>query len=258
MERFAEITEPAIAALVARFYAKARLDPLIGPVFNDAVEDWDEHLRTLNAFWSSVMLTSGRYKGNPMAAHLKLPIEPPFFERWLALWRETAAELFAPDLAAAIRGKGRTHRREPQARAVLPARRGRVACPCRGDDRAPHPAGLPAGLVAYRRTPIFDQDTIPAGLRREHRTASGVWGLITVLEGRLRFRSLHPVGEDGADPGHADGGGAAAASRGRARRSGAVLCRILPRRRPGLTGSESGLKRAVAPALVARSVIRLP
>ena len=57
------ITEPTIAALVARFYAKARLDPLIGPVFNDAVEDWDEHLRTLNAFWSSVMLTIGPLQG---------------------------------------------------------------------------------------------------------------------------------------------------------------------------------------------------
>ena len=100
MERFAEITEPAIAALVARFYAKARLDPLIGPVFNNTIEDWDAHLRTLNAFWSSVMLTTGRYKGNPMAAHLKLPIEPKFFERWLALWRETAAELFTPGPAA--------------------------------------------------------------------------------------------------------------------------------------------------------------
>jgi hemoglobin len=105
MDRFAAITEPAIAALVARFYAKARLDPTIGPVFNDSVEDWDEHLRTLNAFWSSVMLTSGRYKGNPMAAHLKLPIEPDFFERWLALWRETAAELFVPDLAAQFAAK---------------------------------------------------------------------------------------------------------------------------------------------------------
>jgi hemoglobin len=100
MARFADITEPAIAAMVARFYAKARRDPLIGPVFENAIEDWDEHLCTLNAFWSSVMLTSGRYKGNPMAAHLKLPIEPPFFERWLALWRETAAELFEPGPAA--------------------------------------------------------------------------------------------------------------------------------------------------------------
>jgi tellurite methyltransferase len=59
----------------------------------------------------------------------------------------------------------------------------------------PPPTGLPAGLVAYRRTPVFDQDTIPAGLRREHRTAPGVWGLITVLEGRLRFRILDPVAE---------------------------------------------------------------
>jgi hemoglobin len=105
MERFTEVTEPAIADLVARFYARARCDPLIGPVFNDTIEDWDEHLRTLNAFWSSVMLTTGRYKGNPMAAHLKLPIEPLFFARWLALWRETAAELFEPDLALQFAAK---------------------------------------------------------------------------------------------------------------------------------------------------------
>jgi hemoglobin len=105
MQRFTEINEPAIAALVDRFYAKARLDPLIGPVFNGAVEDWDAHLRTLNAFWSSVMLTSGRYKGNPMAAHMKLPIELPFFGRWLALWRETADELFAPDQALQFKAK---------------------------------------------------------------------------------------------------------------------------------------------------------
>jgi tellurite resistance-related uncharacterized protein len=63
------------------------------------------------------------------------------------------------------------------------------------------PSGLPAGLVAYRRTPIFDQDTIPAGLRREHRTTAGVWGLITVLEGRLRFRTLRPATETVLAPG---------------------------------------------------------
>lgn len=105
MERFPDITEPAIAELVARFYAKARRDPLIGPVFENAIADWDEHLRTLNAFWSSVMLTSGRYKGNPMAAHLRLPVEPPFFERWLALWCETADELFEPGAAGQFADK---------------------------------------------------------------------------------------------------------------------------------------------------------
>jgi len=57
------------------------------------------------------------------------------------------------------------------------------------------PSGLPPGAVAYRRTPIFDETTVPAGLRREHRTRAGVWGLITVVAGRLRFRAIQPPGE---------------------------------------------------------------
>ena len=99
------ITEAGIAMLVDRFYATVRRDPLIGPLFNAAIEDWDAHLATLRAFWSSVMLTSGRYKGNLMAAHLKHPIRPEFFDRWLALWRETAQQIFAPALAEAFCAK---------------------------------------------------------------------------------------------------------------------------------------------------------
>jgi hemoglobin len=99
------ITEDGIARLVESFYAKVRRDPTIGPVFNAAIHDWDEHLVTLRAFWSSVMLTSGRYKGNPMAAHMKHPIQPAFFDRWLALWRETAQEIFAPAIAAQFAAK---------------------------------------------------------------------------------------------------------------------------------------------------------
>ena len=105
MPSFDRITEPAISALVRQFYGKARRDPMIGPVFNAAVEDWDEHLHKLCDFWSSVMLTTGRYKGNPMAAHVKHPIQAEFFERWLALWRETAGELFAPPVAERFRDK---------------------------------------------------------------------------------------------------------------------------------------------------------
>jgi hemoglobin len=97
---FRSLTEESIAALVARFYARVRRDPVLGPIFEAAVTDWDDHLATLRAFWSSVMLTSGRYKGNPMAVHMKLPIQPGFFDRWLGMWRETAAEVFAPPLAA--------------------------------------------------------------------------------------------------------------------------------------------------------------
>ncbi len=61
--------------------------------------------------------------------------------------------------------------------------------------------GLPLGLKAYKRTPVFDQDTLPAGLRRAHRTRAGVWALIHVIEGRLRYRVLEPFQEMDLAPG---------------------------------------------------------
>jgi hemoglobin len=105
MAPFEGIDETGIAELVDRFYAKARRDRTIGPIFNAAIEDWDAHLATLHSFWSSIMLTSGRYKGNPVAAHLKHAIEPAFFARWLELWGETAGEVFAPAAADSFRRK---------------------------------------------------------------------------------------------------------------------------------------------------------
>ena len=98
------MTEADLQSLVDAFYAKVRLDPVLGPVFGRAVDDWPEHLEKLGAFWSSVMLTSGRYKGNPVAAHMRQAkwIEPAMFDRWLELWRETARETLAPPDAAAI------------------------------------------------------------------------------------------------------------------------------------------------------------
>lgn len=39
----------------------------------------------------------------------------------------------------------------------------------------------------YRSTPVFNADTLPAALRREHRTKQGVWGVIQVLEGSVEL-----------------------------------------------------------------------
>ena len=101
------MTEQQLATLVDRFYAKVRKDEVLGPVFNAAVQDWPEHLEKLSAFWSSVMLTTGRYKGNPMVAHLKhkSAIEPAMFDRWLELWRETASEVLDEAGTAAVAAK---------------------------------------------------------------------------------------------------------------------------------------------------------
>ena len=98
------MTDADLQRLVDAFYAKVRADTLLGPVFGTAVDDWPEHLEKLGAFWSSVMRTTGRYKGSPMGAHLRhaSAIRPEMFNRWLALWRETAAEQLAPNDAAAV------------------------------------------------------------------------------------------------------------------------------------------------------------
>ena len=55
---------------------------------------------------------------------------------------------------------------------------------------------LPPDVAAYKRTPEFTQDTVPAGLLKSHTTKEGVWGKIVVIDGRLRYRILEPVLEE--------------------------------------------------------------
>jgi hemoglobin len=95
-------TDDQIETLVATFYARIRTDAELGPIFLKAIgEDWTRHLKTMCDFWSSVMNTTGRYKGKPIPAHLKLPaVEPRHFAHWLQQFSETAHSLFEADLAA--------------------------------------------------------------------------------------------------------------------------------------------------------------
>jgi hemoglobin len=106
MEHEDGLDEAGLRALVACFYAKVRADAALAPVFDGAVEDWPAHLDRLSAFWSSVMLTSGRYKGNPAAAHLRHApeITPARFDRWLHLWAEATVETL-PAAAPALQAK---------------------------------------------------------------------------------------------------------------------------------------------------------
>lgn len=101
------IDEAGLAGLVDAFYARVRSDAQLGPIFNDAVHDWPEHLEKLKDFWSSVMLASGRYKGQPVPAHLrhKDKLTAELFQRWLTLWAQTTEELMPPHSAAALQFK---------------------------------------------------------------------------------------------------------------------------------------------------------
>lgn len=104
-----QASEAAIHLLVDRFYDKVRADAALGQIFARAIPgDWGPHLATMRDFWSSIMLTSGRYHGNPVAVHGRLDgMEPQLFARWLALFSETCAELFVPELEAAFMEKAR-------------------------------------------------------------------------------------------------------------------------------------------------------
>jgi hemoglobin len=87
------IDEAVIERLVRGFYARVRADAVLGPIFEARIRDWEPHLAQMCAFWSSVALMTGRYHGTPMARHLPLPVDGGHFDRWLALFEETAREV---------------------------------------------------------------------------------------------------------------------------------------------------------------------
>ncbi|GEP09495.1 group III truncated hemoglobin [Methylobacterium gnaphalii] len=99
------MTEEALGTFLDAFYAKVRRDDVIGPIFAARIadEDWPRHLATIQDFWSSVLLKTGRYKGNPFGKHVAIEeIGLQHFERWLKLFGETAIETFTPDIAETL------------------------------------------------------------------------------------------------------------------------------------------------------------
>lgn len=94
MSRSELCTEAEITTLVHSFYDKVRADALIGPVFNNAIHDWDTHLEIMVRFWSSVLLGTGTYSGTPMPKHIALPgLDADMFVRWLQLFHDTTRTL---------------------------------------------------------------------------------------------------------------------------------------------------------------------
>ena len=121
------IDEAMLGRLVRSFYARAQQDPLIGPIFARHVVDWEDHYARLSAFWSSVVLMSGRYHGQPMAKHLPLGLETAHFNRWLELWVETAQEVCPP--AAAALFIDRAHRIADSLEMGIATARGEIKSP---------------------------------------------------------------------------------------------------------------------------------
>jgi tellurite resistance-related uncharacterized protein len=56
-----------------------------------------------------------------------------------------------------------------------------------GTTEPDHGDSLPDRLELVRTTDEFDEHSVPAGLRRDHRIADGVWGRLVVTSGALWF-----------------------------------------------------------------------
>lgn len=87
-------TEDEVIQLVHTFYAAARDDAMLGPVFAAEVKDWDAHLATLVDFWSGLLRGTMRYHGKPLAQHARMDnLTPCLFRRWLTLFFATTESM---------------------------------------------------------------------------------------------------------------------------------------------------------------------
>ncbi len=90
--------EAEIGRLVDLFYDRTRADPLLGPVFERHVADWDAHLGTMRAFWASAIYRTGEYSGRPLDAHRGIPeLRPEHFPKWLVLWHHAVDAVVSSD-----------------------------------------------------------------------------------------------------------------------------------------------------------------
>jgi hemoglobin len=200
------IEEAMIERLVRGFYGRVRDDAVIGPVFAARIADWEPHLARMCAFWSSVALMTGRYHGQPMQKHLPLPVDAAHFDRWLALFEATARDLCPPKAADHFIERARRIAESLElgiagAHGALLRKGERFERPgLHATEGATVQDALPAGMKAYKRTPVFDQESLPAGLRRSHCTKAGVWALIHVLQGSLQYRTFDPASETELTP----------------------------------------------------------
>jgi len=92
------ITVDTISLIVDDFYTRCRAHPILGPIFNRQVHDWDAHLAQIRAFWAAAILRTGAYSGRPLEAHRSIPnLAPAHFAIWLRLFNQTVSTHCTPD-----------------------------------------------------------------------------------------------------------------------------------------------------------------
>ena len=106
-------TEADVAYFLERFYERVRQDSDLGHIFDGVAQvNWPTHMPRIIAFWSTILLGTNTYGGNPMRPHFELAMKtsftPAHFDQWLAYFQQTLTENFAGPLAdeALVRAQG--------------------------------------------------------------------------------------------------------------------------------------------------------
>lgn len=101
------ITIERIREMVELFYRRTQQDEMLGPIFEEIVEDWDAHYEKMTRFWSSATLHAGTYSGRPIEAHKFGGLTEAHFDRWVELFIKTTADVFSQNDAATFAALGK-------------------------------------------------------------------------------------------------------------------------------------------------------
>ncbi len=88
-----------IALLLRHFYSDVRQHTLLGPIFEQQIDDWPVHMEKIGSFWARVTGGPSEYSGQMPAKHLNLGIEARHFAAWLQLWSFNCSSYLKQDEA---------------------------------------------------------------------------------------------------------------------------------------------------------------
>lgn len=89
-----------IKFLVDAFYGKVQKDDLIGPIFDEKIQNrWPEHLEKMYQFWQTVLLEDYTYSGRPFPPHANLQVTEAHFNRWKEIFSDVVFSNFSGEKA---------------------------------------------------------------------------------------------------------------------------------------------------------------
>jgi hemoglobin len=88
-----------LASLLNHFYADVRQHQLLGPVFEQYIDDWPEHIEKIADFWTQVAGGPANYGGGMPARHIPLGLRVAHFQAWLGLWKTNCSIWLGSDCA---------------------------------------------------------------------------------------------------------------------------------------------------------------